>query len=176
VLGHVAMAAPLSVPPTTVRMRNLLMLGPEWDAAALREQLGEQAAAVEQTVGLDPDAWVPAEAWARLPREAAAQLVLLAAEASERPVLAVDPEIARSAGAERLRQTLAHKVLLVCTSDGHGLDGGVGVTRTIVVSEVGEIVAVGSPEWLSHNLAGEPPSRAEAGAPEADADEEPDEE
>lgn len=150
-LGQTAMAAPLSVPPTATSMRSLLMLDGTWDERTLRERLGEHAAPVEDALGLDPTAVVPAEAWATLPEDAVARLVLVAAEGSERPVLALDRRLATSEELDRLTRQRTDKIVVVCSTGAPADHDGLGITRTVVASSRGDILAIGSPKWVAEH-------------------------
>lgn len=150
-LGQIAMAAPLSVPPTAASMQTLLNLDDSWDMSTLSDRLGDQAAAVEDVIGLDPSVAVPAEAWEKLPPDAAARLVLVAAEASERPILAVDRDLATDAWAQRLKQEPSNKIILVCSSGTSAPQDGLGIRRKVVASAYGDVLAIGSSQWVSRN-------------------------
>lgn len=150
-LGQIAMAAPLSVPPTAASMRTLLNLDDSWDLARLSERLGDQAPAVEDTIGLDPGVAVPAEAWEKLPPDAAARLVLVAAEASERPILAVDRNLATEDWVGRLKQESSDKIILVCSSGASAPQDGLGIGRKVVASAHGDVLAIGSSQWVDRN-------------------------
>lgn len=151
-LGQIAMAAPLSAPPAAASMHSLLMLDGGWTAEGLREQLGDQAGPVERAIGLDPTAVVPAEAWAQLPDDAAARLVLVAAEASERPVLAVDHNLLTRTWAQRLiAGGRRDRVVLVCSRGPCGDGAALGVRRSVVAFPDGRIGAIGSPGWIARN-------------------------
>lgn len=148
-LGQTAMAAPLTVPPMPASMRTLFMLNGTWDRSALRQRLGDQAALIEEVVGLDPSAVVPAGAWATLPRDARDRLVLVAAEAGSRPVLALDRGLATRETLDRLRREAGDRIVVVCSSSGPGgHDEPLGITRKVVVSTSGEVLAIGSPGWI----------------------------
>lgn len=150
-LGHIAMAAPLSAPPTAASMRTLLNLDDSWDLSRLSDRLGDQATAVEDAIGLDPSAAVPAEAWEKLPPEAAARLVLVAAEASERPILAVDRDLATEDWVQRLRRESNDKIVLVCSSGSSAPQNGLGISRKVVASAHGDVLAIGSSGWVDRN-------------------------
>lgn len=175
-LGQIAMAAPLSVPPVAASMRSLLTLDGAGDAVALRQRLGEHADAVEATVGLDPDAAVSAEAWTRLPREAADRLVLVAAEASDRPVLAIDAGLVTPEWVQRLRQGNSGRVLLLCGTGSRRASGDLGAARELVVSTAGQMVAIGSPAWIQQRWDTVSQHSPVGQAAEPDSDEELDEE
>lgn len=170
-LGQTAMAAPLSVPATAVSLRSLLLLEGTWRPGDLRERLGDQAEAVERAVGLDPSAVVPAEAWAALPAEAADRLMVVAAEASTRPVLALDPGLATPEILARLRGAAPERIVLVCTSvRATPVGGELGASRTLVGSSRGELLAVGSPAWVAEQweVIAEDPSETAAAQPADD--------
>lgn len=150
-LGHIAMAAPLSAPPAPASMRSLLMLDPSWTAETLRARLGDEAGAVEDAIGLEPDAVVPEAAWERLPERAAARLVVTVATASPRSVLAIDRELAVREGIEHLEDVARDKIVLVCTDGGTPDGDALRVTRKVVVSPRGEVLAVGSPRWIAEH-------------------------
>lgn len=175
-LGQIAMAAPLAVPPVAASMHSLLPLDGDWDAAGLRARLGEHADAVEAAIGLDPHAAVPADGWAQLPREAAERLVLVAAEASERPVLAVDAGLVTPEWVERLSQEGEGRILLVCGTSARRVEAGLGVTRELVVSPAGQVVAIGSPAWIQQRWDAISQHSPDGEAVEPDSDEELDEE
>lgn len=148
-LAQIAMATPLSVPPTAASMESLLMLDGGCDPDTLRERLGDQAGPVEEAIGLDPRVAVPAEAWQKLPTEAAARLVLVAAEASDRPVLAVARDLVTPEWVERHHHEGEAKIVLVC--HGEPAHDGLGLDRTVVASADGDVLAVGSPQWVARN-------------------------
>lgn len=150
-LGQIAMAAPLVAPPTAASMESLLMMDGTWDAGTLRERLGDQAADVEEAIGLDPSRTVPPEAWAQLPDDAAARLVLVAAEASERPVLAVDQRLATEEWLRKRRHDSRDKILLLCSPGTPAAEEGLDIDRRVVVSAHGEVLAIGSAQWVAHN-------------------------
>lgn len=172
VLGQIAMAAPLSVPPTAASMRSLLTLDGSVDLGTLRERLGDQAAPVEDTIGLDPSVAVPAEAWARLPVEAAARLVLVAAEASERPVCAVARDLATEEWIERLSRGPGNKIVLVCGSGAPLRHDGLAMNREVVASVDGDILAIGSAKWVVHNWDAISERRVDLTVPDVLSDEE----
>lgn len=153
-LGQIAMAAPLSAPPVAASMQDLLPFDGGWDAETLRARLGDQAGPVEEAIGLDPRVAAPPEAWAQLPAEAAARLVLIAAADSERPVLAIDGSLAAQEGAERLEEAASDKMVLVCSNGAGASHDGLGITRRVVASQQGEALAVGSPQWIAENWDG----------------------
>lgn len=175
-LGQMAVAVPLSAPPAAASMHSLLSLDGAWDETALRARLGEHADAVEAAVGLDPDAVVSPEGWAQLPREAAERLVLVAAEASQRPVLAVAPELVTPEWVERLRQGGEGRVLLVCGTGSRPGDAGLGIARELVVSAAGQVVAIGSPTWIQQRWDTISQHSPDASAAELDSDDDLDEE
>lgn len=150
-LGQIAMAAPLSVPPTAASMQTLLNLDDSWDLSTLSERLGDQATVVEDVIGLDPSVAVPAEAWEKLPPDAAARLVLVAAEASERPILAVDRDLATDGWAQRLEQEPSNKIILVCSNGSSAPQDGLGIKRKVVASAYGDVLAIGSSQWVNRN-------------------------
>lgn len=150
-LGQIAMAAPLSAPPTAASMQTLLNLDDSWDPARLRDRLGDDAAAVEEAIGLDPSVAVPAEAWEKLPPDAAGRLVLVAAEASQRPILAVDRRLATEAWVQRLKRESSDKIVLVCSSGASAPQDGLGIGRKVVASAHGDVLAIGSSQWVDRN-------------------------
>lgn len=176
VIGHMAMAAPLSVPQVAASMRGLLMMDAGWEETALRARLGEYADDVEAAVGLDPDAVVPAEAWGRLPREAADRLVLVAAEASERPVLAVEAGLVTGEWIHRLCQGRQGRIVLLCGSGSWTPNDGSEMRREFVVSPASQIVAIGSPTWVRQRWDTISQHAPEGHAAEIDSDDDLDEE
>lgn len=150
-LGQIAMAAPLAAPPADASMCDLLPLDDDCDAATLRTWLGDDADAVAETVGLDPRASVSPQAWAQLPSQAAARLVVAAAASSERPVLALDRSLATQEGGERLKELAQGKLVLVCSRGAPPPSDHLGITRTVVASRHGRVLAVGSPHWVAEH-------------------------
>jgi hypothetical protein len=150
-LGHMAMARPLTVPPVAASMRSLLMLNGTHDSAALQARLGEHAATIEEAVGTDPDVVVPCEAWTGLPDEAMTRLVLATAEASRRPVLVLDRGLATTGELERLQAEASDRIVVVCSSGAPSEHDELGISRTVVASVHGDILAIGSPAWIAGN-------------------------
>lgn len=151
VLGHIAMAAPLSAPPAPASIRSLVVLDPTWTAETLRAQLGDEAGAVEAAIGLEPDEVVSAEAWQQLPEHAAGRLVLAAATASPRSVLAIDRALAAQEGVDHLRHLADGRMVLVCGNGELAAGEDLAVERKLVVSPRGEVIAAGSPRWVAEN-------------------------
>lgn len=173
-LGHIAMAAPLSVPSTPASMQDLLLLDDRWDPETLRQRLGDQAAAVESTVGLDPAAAISGGHWAKLPPKAAGRLALVAAECSDRPLLAVDRTLVDEEWKEIDQHRRQGKIVLVCSEDPPEPDSR--ASRHLVVSEDGTLTAIGSPEWVKQNWEAIPLPRSRQPQSEEWTDEDLDEE
>ncbi len=165
-LGQTAMAAPLSVPPTGASLGSMLMLDGAWDQRSLRELLGEHAVAVEHGIGLDPNALVTQETWATLPSEARTRLVLVAAEVSQRPVIALDRRLTTREELERLAREAGDRIVLVCGTGAPAGDEKLGISRMVVGSTCGAISAIGSPAWIARNWAAirEGPDEPDAGS------------
>lgn len=153
-LGKISMATRLSEPPTAASMESLVMLDGRWDPRWLRERLGDQADPIEEAIGLDPSVAVPPESWAKLSPEATARLVLVAAEASDRPVLAIDRDLATPEWLERLRQQAGDKILLLCSSGEPTFHDGFGIERSVVASVYGGVLAIGSEQWVGRHWEG----------------------
>lgn len=147
-LGQTTMAAPLTPPPTPASMRTLFQLDGRLDPDGLRARLGGHATAVEEAVGLDPDVAVPPQAWEHLPQEALDHLLLVAAEQSPRPVLALHERLATASALARLREQ-CDKVVLVCSTGPPEDPREHAVDRVVVGSSAGDVVAVGTPGWVA---------------------------
>jgi hypothetical protein len=165
-LGQMALAVPLKVPPTAMSLHSLVMLNGATDAQQLRQRLGEHASAVEAAVGTDPFTAAPAEAWASLSRPAIDRLVLAAAELSDRPVLALDRRLATRDGLERLGRAASDRIVVVCTCGTPEGADELGIRRQFVASSRGAVVAAGSPAWIARywDVIGDRPQDGSASA------------
>lgn len=150
-LGQTAMVRPVSVPSSGASIAGLLGLNGTAGARSLRERLGDRAMEVEASIGLDTHVVASADAWASLSREAVARLVLAAAETSGRPLLALDDKMVTRSDLDRLEAASPEHTILVCSGSIEQRARDLGVSRTLVASVRGDIVAVGSPAWVARN-------------------------
>jgi hypothetical protein len=147
-LGQIGLVTTPSAPPSGASIDSVLPLEDDWTAETARARLGDEAAAVEAAIGLDPTVEVAPDAWRRLTERACARLALAAAEGSRRPVLAVDRAIVELDEAERLERLARGRVVLVCSNGGADADPIPRVARRLVISPRGWVLAAGSPGWV----------------------------